>query len=510
VLPVSSARTLPATLGDDDFHRLLIEGVKDYGIFALDPEGRVATWSAGAERLFGYTAREIVGDHFGCLLPAADVEANKCQIELEGAVRDGRFEDEGWRTRKDGSRFWASSVVTPLYRGGALVGFAKVTRDLTERKFAEEEARRYRLLVESVKDYGIFILDPGGHVMTWNIGAARLKGYHAHEIIGRHFSQFYPREDVEAGKCEMELEGAVRDGRFEDEGWRVRKDGSRFWANVIITALFGDGGEHIGFAKVTRDLTERKQTEEKLRALAAENAALEERARLQEFQERFIGILGHDLRNPLAAIEMGAALLDERAGDEAVNRVARRMLSSTHRMSRMIEQILDLTRSRLVGGMRVQPAEMDLCSMLTAIVDELRAAHPGRAVELSCGPLHGRWDRDRLEQVFSNLIGNALHYGAVSAPVVVSARTTRGAVEIDVHNVGDPIPEVLRAQIFDPFRRGERESRRSQTQGLGLGLYISREIVRAHGGDIDVSSSPSAGTTFCVRLPRQTPAREEG
>ena len=161
---------------------------------------------------------------------------------------------------------------------------------------AQEE--RFRLLVESVKDYAIFMLDPSGHVTTWNAGAERIKGYTAEEIIGKHFSIFYPPEDVAAGKCERELEVATREGRFEDEGWRVRKDGSRFWANVVITALRNPQGALIGFAKVTRDLTERRQAEENLRALAAEKAALAEKSRIQEFQERFLAILGHDLLNP--------------------------------------------------------------------------------------------------------------------------------------------------------------------------------------------------------------------
>ncbi len=243
--------------------RLLVESVQDYGIFILSPEGLIETWNTGAARLKGYAATEIIGRHFSVFYPRADVEAGKCERELDGASRDGRFEDEGWRLRKDGTRFWANVLITPLRNdAGTLIGFAKVTRDLTERKAAEEEVRRFRLLVESVKDYGIFILSPEGRIETWNAGAERLKGYAASEILGQHFSVFYPRVDVEAGKCELELEGASRDGRFEDEGWRLRKDGTRFWANVVITALRNGEDALIGFAKVTRDLTERKAAEE--------------------------------------------------------------------------------------------------------------------------------------------------------------------------------------------------------------------------------------------------------
>ncbi|HEY2903452.1 MAG TPA: PAS domain-containing sensor histidine kinase, partial [Polyangia bacterium] len=211
-----------------------------------------------------------------------------------------------------------------------------------------------------MKDYAIFILDPTGRVSTWNPGAERIKGYKADEIIGKHFSTFYPQEDVAAGKCERELEVATREGRFEEEGWRIRKDGSRMWANVTITPLYNPDGTLVGFAKVTRDLTERLQAEETRRALAMERATLAATTRIQEFQERFLAILGHDLRNPLASIDMGAGILRQRATDPATTRVIDRMRTSSLRMSRMIEQILDLTRSRLAGGLLLRPQPIDL------------------------------------------------------------------------------------------------------------------------------------------------------
>ncbi len=212
--------------------------MKDYAIFILDPGGHVLTWNPGAERIKGYRADEIIGKHFSIFYPPEDVAAGKTERELEIAIHEGRFEEEGWRIRKDGSRIWANVTITALRNpAGKLVGFAKVTRDLTERRVAEEETHRFRLLVESVKDYAIFILSPGGHVLTWNVGAERIKGYQAEEIIGKHFSIFYPPEDIAAGKTERELEIAIHEGRFEEEGWRVRKDGSLMWANVTITAL---------------------------------------------------------------------------------------------------------------------------------------------------------------------------------------------------------------------------------------------------------------------------------
>ena len=371
-----------------------------------------------------------------------------------------------------------------------------------------DEMRRHRLLVESVKD-GVFMLDSAGNIQTWNRGARGIKGYEAEEIIGKHFSIFYPPDELLAGKPSRELQVAERDGYFEEEGWRLRKDGTRFWANVRLTAMRDEGDQLVGFAKMTRDLTDRVAAEEKLRLIAEENIRLTERAHIQEFQERFLAILGHDLRNPLAAIDMGAALLRQRSDGDATNRILGRIASSSLRMSRMIEQILDLTRTRLTGGLQLAPMAMDLHASLTKVVDELRIAHPARAIEVDCPALPGVWDPDRLEQVFSNLVGNALQYGSDGTPVTVKVSLERDTVIITVHNSGTPIPEAIRPKIFDPFRRGERDSRTAKTAGLGLGLYISREIVVAHGGQMRVDSSASDGTTFHVSLPRVKTAHSE-
>ena len=273
------------------------------------------------------------------------------------------------------------------------------------------------------------------------------------------------------------------------------------WANVVITALRNSDGSLLGFAKVTRDLTDRRQSEETQRSLVAERAKLEEKLRIQEFQERFLAILGHDLRNPLASIDMGAGILRQLSHDPATIRILDRMHSSSRRMSRMIEQILDLTRTRLASGLEIEPRPMDLCDLIARIIEELRLIHTSRTIDLRSGPLPGVWDPDRLEQVFSNLIGNALLYGDPTTPVSVDGRIEGRSVVVDVHNDGAPIPEDLQVSLFNPFRRGERESRTSKTSGLGLGLYISREVTIAHGGGIDVQSDVTRGTTFRVTLP---------
>ncbi len=281
-----------------ELHRLLVESVQDYAIFALDPDGYILSWNAGAQRFKGYTADEIIGKHFSIFYPQEKIASGFPEYELREAARTGRFEDEGWRLRKDGTRFWASVVITALRdHTGALVGYAKVTRDLTERRASDQALRlseeRFRLIVQGVRDYAIFMLDPTGHVATWNEGAQRIKQYTAEEIIGKHFSIFYPPEKIAEQFPQYELKEAERTGHFEDEGWRIRKDGSRFWANVVITALRDADGHLIGFSKVTRDLTERRALEaraiEDARRVAAEEAARfaadESRERIERLQQ---------------------------------------------------------------------------------------------------------------------------------------------------------------------------------------------------------------------------------
>lgn len=256
----------PPLAASEELFRMLVTGVKDYAIFLLDPEGYVSSWNQGAERIKGYAASEIVGRHFSTFYTPEDIAVGKTERELQIAASEGKYEEEGWRVRKDGSRFWANVLITALNDDqGRLRGFAKVTRDLTEHRRVEEELReseeRARMLVSSVTDYAIFMLDPAGNVMTWNAGAERIKGYTAEEIIGKHLSCFYIPEDIAANRMQHELEVTALTGRYEEEGWRVRKDGSRFWASVVLTAIYRPGGELRGFSKVTRDITERRESE---------------------------------------------------------------------------------------------------------------------------------------------------------------------------------------------------------------------------------------------------------
>lgn len=362
-----------------------------------------------------------------------------------------------------------------------------------------ERETRFRLFIESVKDYAIFLLDPSGNITSWNSGAERIKGYKAEEIVGRHFSTFYPTEDVQAGKCEHGLTVAMKEGRFEDEGWRLRKDETRFWANVVITPVYSKAGELLGFGKVTRDLTAHLEAEEEHIRLARAEEEHREIQRTAEFRERFIGIVSHDLRNPLNSIMMSASLMVR--SPELPPQLARtvgRILSNGERIAGMVSDLLDFTRGRLGEGIPVAPTAIDLEPIAVQVVDELEQVHPSRRILYEArGNTLGVWDGPRIGQVISNLVGNALEHGEPERPVRVALDAGVDVVRVSVHNEGTPIPPDVIERVFDPFCRGGSKV----SGGLGLGLFIASEITRAHGGTINVTSS-DGGTTFTVSLPR--------
>lgn len=386
----------------------------------------------------------------------------------------------------------------------------------------------FRLLVECVVDYAIFMLDPSGRVATWNVGASRLKGWRAEEIVGRHFSAFYPEEDIAAGKPDRELEEAARVGRFEDEGWRIRKDGSRFWANVVITALRDRDGVLRGFGKVTRDLTARRAREEAERELAARRATEAERARAAEeqrstiaelrraenrareigkLQEQLVAIVGHDLRTPLSVISLGASTILHRGGlaPEQVATLAR-MSRGVDRMREIIAGVLDLARARQGLGIPVAKRPADLGEVSRRAVAELGPLGGGRTLSLEVrGDAALEGDPERLLQVVSNLVGNAVQHGTGAIRVEVAGSPAE--VVLSVHNEGPRIPAQVLPELFEPFRRGSpAEVRRGGS--VGLGLYIVREVVRAHGGEVEVRSD-EGWTTFTVRIPRHAAGSPE-
>ena len=401
-----------------ELHRLLVESVDEYAIFALDPEGYILSWNAGAHRFKGYTAEEIIGKHFSVFYPPEKIEQGFPQYELREAARVGRFEDEGWRIRKDGTRFWANVVITALRdSAGNLVGFAKVTRDLTERRLAEEALRmseeRFRLMVQSVRDYAIFMLDPGGYITTWNAGAEHIKGYTAAEVIGKHFSIFYTPEDLESGKPARELEIATRTGVYEEEGWRVRKDGSRIWANVVITALIKPDGSLAGFGKVTRDLTERRAAQERAIEAARKAAASEEANRTKS---QFLASMSHELRTPLNAIGGYTELLTmgvRGAINDAQREDLQRIKRSQEHLLGIINDILNFSRIE-AGQIAYDFSTFTLCSVIDSVghMIQPQAAAKGLSLEvLECPSEVAAWaDKSKVEQILVNLLSNAVKF----------------------------------------------------------------------------------------------------
>ena len=495
---------------DVDLYRLLVESVRDYAIFLLDPDGNVLTWNRGAERIKQYRAEEIIGRHFSTFYPVEDLATNKPARELEIAIKEGAVEDEGWRIRKDGSRFWADVVITALRdESGTLRGFAKVTRDLTDRLHAAEELRRseerLRLMIESVTDYAIFMLDPEGRVATWNAGAQRIKGYRPDEIIGQSFERFYPPEDVASGKPRRTLDRAREVGSASDEGFRVRKDGTRFWAGVRITSVRDGQGVLRGFAKVTRDLTQQRDAEEERVRLAQAQEAL-------RLRDEFLSIASHELKTPLAALQLRLQALVRRirgkGGDVEDHHHLDKALAQGWRLAALVENVLDV--SRITGGvMKLSCESFDLAQMTREVCDSLADVAATAACPLRVEakqPVLGTWDRARLGQVLTNLVTNALKYGA-GKPIDVVLEKTEGGARISVRDRGFGVREEDRERIFDRFQRAVSER---HFGGLGLGLYVSRQIVVAHGGTLTVESEPDVLTTFIVELPKESPKESPG
>jgi PAS domain S-box-containing protein len=365
----------------------------------------------------------------------------------------------------------------------------------------------FQLLVESVLDYAIYMLDGDGTVTTWNLGAERLKGYRAHEILGRHFSVFYPAEDVAAGKPTRELEVAAAQGRFEDEGWRVRRDGSRFWANVFVTAIRDDDGQLRGFAKVTRDLTERRRAEEERIRLAQVEAAL-------RLRDEFLSIASHELRTPLNALLLHAAGLDfaiRRAASEGTAMPAgvlggmESIARQGARLNQLIERLLDVSRL-VTGRLALRPEAMDLVAVAGEIVATYRpdAERVGSTIRFAAPPsVPGCWDPLRVGQIVTNLLSNAIKYGD-GRPIDVTIVADGDRACVVVRDLGIGIARDQQEHIFDRFDRGPTPR---DTAGLGLGLYIVDRLVRAHGGTVTVDSAVGEGSTFTVELPlRAAPA----
>ncbi len=493
---------------DEDPFRLLVEGVLDYAIYMLDPAGNVVTWNSGAERFKGYTAEEIIGSHFSRFYGEEDRRDGLPARALDIALREGSFENEGWRVRKDGTRFWAHVVMDPI-RGpdGVLLGFAKITRDLTKRRAAEQQLRRsqeeFRLLVQSVTDYGIYMLDPEGNVATWNAGAQRIKGYTEEEIVGQHFSRFYTEEDRAAGAPQRALATALHEGRFENEAWRVRKDGTRFWASIVIDPVREPDGTLRGFAKVTRDITERREALVEL-----------ERAREALFQSQKMEAIGqltggvaHDFNNLLTAVIGSLELVRKRLPPDEKNLLLiDNAMQAARRGATLTQRMLAFARRQELDPELASVAA--LVSGMTTLFDHTLG--PSMVLDVDCpaslAPV--RVDVNQLEMALLNLVVNARDAMPRGGTIAITARELAAGpasyfplpagryVRLSVRDQGHGMDATTLVRATEPFF-----TTKGVGKGTGLGLSMVHGLAEQLGGRLQLESAPGAGTTASLWIP---------
>jgi PAS domain S-box-containing protein len=494
-------------LSDDGRYRLLVESVTDYAIYMLDPSGVVTSWNAGAQRFKGYEPAEILGQHFSRFYTDEDRGTGLPETALKTAATEGRFEHEGWRVRKDGTHFWAHVIIDPIRDpSGKLLGFAKVTRDLSERKLAQEALRRseerFRLLIQGVTDYAIYMLDPDGRVTNWNVGAERIKGYLADEILGEHFSRFYTEEDRAAGLPNVALETAAREGRFEREGWRVRKDGTQFWANVVVDAIRDAHGNLIGFAKVTRDMSEKREAQ---RALEQAKEAFFQSQKM-EAVGRLTGGVAHDFNNLLMAVLGSLELLRKRMPDDP------RLTGLLDNAIQGAQRGASLTKRMLAFARRTElrPEALDVAALVHGMADLMqRSLGPSVHIEtrfpLSLPP--ARADANQLELALLNLAVNARDAMPDGGTIVISARVDRIAEQKDnlapgryvclsVSDTGEGMDQETLAHAMEPFF-----TTKGIGKGTGLGLSMVHGMSEQSGGRLVLKSRKGEGTTAEIWLP---------
>ncbi|HSV58439.1 MAG TPA: PAS domain S-box protein [Variovorax sp.] len=497
-------------LAGDHRFQLLVNAIKDYALYLLDAQGRVSSWNTGAQRLKGYESGEILGQHFSRFYTPQDVAAGLPQRALRIAREQGKFEAEGWRVRKDGTRFWTSVHIEPVIGAqGELVGYAKLTRDMTQEKEARDalfaSEQQFRLLVGGVRDYAIYMLDPSGRVSNWNAGAQLIKGYSANEIVGQHFSRFYTPEDQQAGEPARALQTALADGKYEREAWRVRKDGSRFWASVVIDPIYDEAGRHIGFAKVTRDITERKKAQDEM-----------ERARdvLHHAQKlealgRLTGGVAHDFNNFLTIIRSSVELLRRVGSDEERReRYTRAIAQTADRAALLTRQLLAFARQQALRPEVFSIQER--LGGLTPIIESMLGATIKISVEFgeALGPI--RADPTQFDTALLNLAINARDAMPEGGRLKISSRNVNEVpavrrhaaakgdfVAISIEDSGAGIEALTLTRIFEPFFTTKPTSK-----GTGLGLSQVYGFAKQSGGEIDVRSRMGEGTCFTLYIPR--------
>lgn len=488
--------------------RLLIDAVVDYAIYMIDPDGIITSWNSGAKRFKGYEKEEILGEHFSRFYTAPDRAAGLPQRALDTAIREGRFEGEGWRVRKDGTHFWCHVVIDPIIDpDGTLLGFAKITRDLTDRKMAEETLKQseqqFRLLVQGVTDYALYMLSPDGRVSNWNQGAQRIKGYRPEEIIGEHFSIFYTAEDREHGEPQRALETAAREGRFENKSWRVRKDGSRFFAHVVVDAIRGDTGTLLGFAKITRDVTEVHQSQQ---ALEKTREALFQAQKMQAIGQLSGGI-AHDFNNLLTVILGNLEILRKRVDDDPkINRLLENATQGALRGVSLTQRMLAFARRQ---ELKTEP--VDVAQLVQGITGLLRSSlGPGISIETSLpeGLEPVLADTNQLELAVLNLATNARDAMPDGGSVVISARpevvleqnhsslAAGRYVCLSLVDTGEGMDEHTLASARDPFF-----TTKGLGKGTGLGLSMVHGFIEQLGGCFILKSQKGHGTVAELWLP---------
>ncbi|WP_250517238.1 PAS domain S-box protein [Caballeronia sp. INDeC2] len=482
--------------------------------FCLTPEGFISTWNPGGTAIYGYESDEIIGRHYSVFFPDDARERQKLENELSEARENGGFETEGWRKRKDGSVFWASVLTTALVQpDGALFGFAKIVRDESDKRRAHdaviESERRFRLLVDGVTDYSIFMLSPEGLVTNWNSGARRIKGYSAEQIIGSHFSRFYTPEDAAAGLPQRALETAARVGRFESEGWRLRRDGTKFSAHVIVDAVRDETGKLIGFAKITRDVTEKREADQ----LLEETRSALFQAQKMEAIGKLTGGVAHDFNNVLQVLRGNLELLRSRFLSDkwSLDRLAN-AIDAVERGAKLAAQLLAFGRRQAL-----RPVSVNLAAMVRGMDDLLRRAL-GETIEVETVVSGGLWnafvDLHQLENVILNLAINARDAmpdgGKLTlelANAMLDDRYVRSLsdvpagqyVMLGVTDTGAGMPPEVLERAFDPFFTTKPEG-----EGTGLGLSMAYGFVKQSGGHIRIYSEVGHGTTIRVYLPRSS------
>ncbi|GAB6403261.1 hybrid sensor histidine kinase/response regulator [Pseudomonas sp. MHK4] len=504
---MSEVRT-QAEINEDRRLRLLIDAVVDYAIYMIDPDGIITSWNAGARRFKGYEEAEILGQHFSRFYTDEDRRAGLPQRALDTAMREGRFEGEGWRVRKDGTHFWSHVVIDPIYDPtGTLLGYAKITRDLTDRKMAEETLKQseqqFRLLVQSVTDYAIYMLAPDGRVTNWNLGAQRIKGYLPAEVIGQHFSLFYTPEDQAAGLPTRALEIATREGRFENKGWRVRKDGTRFMAHVVVDPIRGDTGTLLGFAKITRDITEATQAQQ---ALEQTREALFQAQKMQAIGQLSGGI-AHDFNNLLTVILGNLEIVRKRlANDPKIVRLLDNATQGALRGVSLTQRMLAFARKQ-----ELKSEPVDLADLVQGISGLLRSSlGPSVALETrfptQIEPVMA--DVNQLELAMLNLATNARDAMPNGGKIVIGTRAetiaepSRSGVAagryvcLSVTDTGEGMDEATLASAMDPFF-----TTKGLGKGTGLGLSMVHGFIEQLGGRFILKSQKDQGTTAELWLP---------